>query len=418
MSIEQMITDLGEKARLAANALSLASTAQKNAALQYAHDEMLIRKDDIITANATDMAFAKDKNLTPAMLDRLMLNAERIEAMADGLLKIAALPDPVGRVLANWQQENGLNIERISVPIGVIGIIYESRPNVTADAGALCLKSGNATILRGGSESFHSSTIIVDILKTGLEKAGIDKDAIQIIPTRDRAAVGALLAAASYVDVMIPRGGKSLIRRVMDEAKMPIFAHLEGMCHSYIDISADLKKAHDIVINAKLRRTGICGATETLLLHKGLDKEFIKNLLDDFINRQCELRGDEDIQKLDSRIIPASDDDWACEYLDAILSVKYVDNVDAAIRHINHYGSHHTDSIICEDANTAALFLNRVDSAIVMHNASTQFADGGEFGMGAEVGISTGRMHARGPVGVEQLNIYKYKVHGNGQCRP
>jgi glutamate-5-semialdehyde dehydrogenase len=359
------------------------------------------------------------RNLTPALMDRLKLDAKRIEAMAKGLAEVAALPDPVGRELARWTRPNGLDIARISTPIGVIGIIYESRPNVTADAGALCLKSGNVTILRGGSESLASSRAIHAALVEGLQASGLPAGAIQLVPTTDRAAVGHMLTGLNgTIDLIIPRGGKSLVARVQSEARVPVLAHLEGICHTYVHQKADLAMARAIVKNAKMRRTGICGATETLLIDRAILGTHLKPILDDLVAAGCEIRGDAEIRAAYPNAVLASEEDWRTEYLDAILAVAAVDDVDDAIRHIAAYGSQHTESIVTEDRATAERFLSALDSAIVMHNASTQFADGGEFGMGAEIGIGTGKLHARGPVGVEQLTIFKYVVRGSGQTRP
>jgi glutamate-5-semialdehyde dehydrogenase len=352
------------------------------------------------------------------MLDRLELDEGRVEAMAEGLEAIAAFPDPVGRVLAEWDRPNGLRIARVSAPLGVIGIIYESRPNVTADAGGLCLKAGNAAILRGGSESFQSSGAILDCLQQGLGAAGLPESAVQRVPTTDRAAVGLLLTMNDYVDVIVPRGGRGLIERVFAESRIPVLAHLEGICHTYVDRSADPDMAREIVVNAKMRRTGICGATETLLVDRPVLRSHLPAILDALIEAGCAVRGDPETRAIDERITPASDEDWVTEYLAPVISVKVLDGVDEAIGHINRYGSHHTEAIVAEDAAMAERFLARVDSGIVMHNASTQFADGGEFGMGAEIGISTGKLHARGPVGAEQLTSIKYVVRGQGQVRP
>jgi glutamate-5-semialdehyde dehydrogenase len=404
------------RARAAAHALGLSPGAARNAALTEAARLIRARSKDILAANARDMAEAK--GLTAALSDRLMLDPDRVEAMAKGIDEVAALPDPLGRVTADWTRPNGLRITRVSVPLGVIGIIYESRPNVTADAGALCLKSGNAAILRGGSESLHSSAAIAACLQDGLKAAGLPDAAIQIVPTRDRAAVGAMLAASGLIDIIVPRGGKSLIERVQNESRIPVIAHLEGICHVYVDRAADAEMARKIVFNAKMRRTGVCGACETVLVDRAVAAKQLPAILDDLAKAGCEIRGDAAVQKLDKRVVPATEADWETEYLDAIVSIGVVDGVDAAIEHINRHGSHHTDSIVTADEAAAQRFLERVDSAIVLHNASTQFADGGEFGMGAEIGISTGRLHARGPVGVEQLTTYKYVVHGAGQVRP
>ncbi|TNE61150.1 MAG: glutamate-5-semialdehyde dehydrogenase [Alphaproteobacteria bacterium] len=415
--IAPLMADMGARARVAAKALALASTDAKNLALTAAAAALRAGVADILAANEKDMAFGRDKGLTGAMLDRLMLDEARIDAIANGLEAIAGLPDPVGGILAEWDRPNGLHIARVRVPLGVIGVIYESRPNVTADAGALCLKAGNAVILRGGSESFHSSGAIHACLVAGLKAAGLPEDAIQLVPTRDRAAVGEMLGMAGVIDIIVPRGGRSLVERVQKESRVPVFAHLEGICHVYIDAGADAKKALDVTLNAKMRRTGICGAAETLLVDRK-SAHLLPAILDALIAAGCEIRGDKDVQAMDSRVLAATDADWDTEYLDAILSVAMVDGIDGAIAHIAAHSSGHTESIITEDAIAARKFLTEVDSAIVMHNASTQFADGGEFGMGAEIGIATGRIHARGPVGLEQLTSFKYQVHGTGQTRP
>ncbi len=416
--VHALMKDIGEAARAAALRLSCASSHAKNTALREGAGALRVRANEILAANAKDVAAAKAKGLSAAMIDRLLLNAERIEAMATGLEDIAALEDPVGRIMGEWQRPNGLTIRRVSVPLGVIGVIYESRPNVTADAGALCLKAGNAAILRGGSESFHSSAAIYAALADGLKAADLPPGAIQRVPTVDRAAVGEMLTMDQYIDVIIPRGGKSLIERVTRESKVPLFKHLEGICHIYVDVRADMDKARAIVLNAKMRRTGICGAMETLLVDEALGAEDLKTLTEDLLAAGCEVRGDIRTQGVDARVVPAVDADWDTEYLDAIIAVKTVAGVEGAMAHIQAHGSHHTDAIVTEDEKTARTFLDGVDSAIVMLNASTQFADGGEFGMGAEIGISTGKMHARGPVGVEQLTSFKYQVIGTGQVRP
>lgn len=416
--IKAMMTDLGQNAKAAALELSVAPTEQKNDALLKAAALLRSHTDKIKQANAKDMAAGEQKGLSSSLLDRLMLDDARIEAMAKGLEAIAQLPDPVGEVMSEWDRPNGLNIARVRVPLGVIGIIYESRPNVTADAGALSLKSGNVAILRGGSESFHSSHAIMDCLVEALDQAGLPKTCIQMIPTTDRAAVGEMLTMSDVIDVIVPRGGKGLIERITRESKIPLFKHLDGICHIYVDEAADLEKARKVVVNGKMRRTGICGATETLLVNRAVVDSHLGAIVNDLIDAGCQLRGDAEACAVDSRIIPATEEDWGTEYLDAILSIKVVGDVNEAVNHINTYGSHHTDCIITEDGATAENFLNRVDSAICVLNASTQFADGGEFGMGAEIGISTGKMHARGPVGVEQLTSFKYKVRGDGQCRP
>lgn len=410
---------LGAAARGAARAIREASSNVKNAALRAGAAALRAQKTAIIAANSEDMARARDNGLSSAMLDRLMLDDKRVEAMTKGLEDIAALPDPVGRELARWTRPNGLDIVRVATPIGVIGIIYESRPNVTADAAALCLKSGNAVILRGGSESAKSSAAILVALQDGLKKAGLPGEVVQLVPTTDRAAVGLLLQGLNgTVDLIIPRGGKSLVARVQSEARVPVLAHLEGICHTYIHAAADPAKARAITVNAKMRRTGICGATETLLIDRKLDVAVAKQVLEDLAAKGCEIRGDEAVQALYPAAKPATEEDWRTEYLDAIISVKFVDSVEDAIRHVETYGSHHTEAIITEDKTAAERFLDGIDSAIVLWNASTQFADGGEFGMGAEIGIGTGKMHARGPVGVEQLTTFKYVVRGNGQTRP
>lgn len=410
------IEDLGVKARKASHILALLDAERKRESLLYAADSLELSSSAIEASNRKDMQFGKQKGLTSAKLDRLYLDSDRIQAMVSSVRLVAELVDPVGRVLDRYKAANGLIFEKVAVPIGVIGIIYEARPNVTADAASLCVKAGNAALLRCGSESFHSATAIADAFRAGLEKGGLPMDSVQLIPSRARSAVGDLLGAVEYVDVIVPRGGKSLIERVQNEAKMAVFAHLEGLCHTYIDGRADPVKAKSIVLNAKLRRVGICGATETLLIHKDFayGADVVKALLD----RGCEVRGCDRVRLLDKRVVAASESDWHSEYLDSIISVCFVDSWEQAIAHIEHYGSHHTDAIITEDASVADEFLRRVNSAIVIHNASTQYADGGEFGMGAEIGISTGRMHARGPVGVNELTIFKYCVHGQGQCRP
>ena len=416
--LHALMTALGRRARKAARALALAPTPVKDKALAAAAAAIRARTDEILAANARDVAAADARGIAPSFRDRLLLDAGRVEAMARGLDDIAALPDPVGRVLATFERPNGLRIERVATPLGVVGVIYESRPNVTADAGGLCLKAGNAAVLRGGSESFHSARAIHACLAEGLRAAGLPEDAIALVPVTDRAAVGELLKGlGGAVDVIVPRGGKSLVARVQDEARVPVFAHLEGIVHVYVDRDADAGKARKIIYNSKLRRTGICGAAETLLVDRAAQDQLaplVKMLLD----AGCEVRGDEAARAVDARVTPASEEDWSTEYLDRIISARLVDGLDAAIDHIETYGSHHTDCIVTENESAAKRFLDEVDSAIVMHNASTQFADGGEFGFGAEIGIATGRMHARGPVGVEQLTSFKYRVHGDGQTRP
>jgi glutamate-5-semialdehyde dehydrogenase len=417
--IPSLMDGIGRAAREAAAALAKADKAVKNVALARAAELLDARYEDILAANARDMAAAESRDLTAAMLDRLRLDRERVSAMAEGIRQIIALPDPVGQVTAEWNRPNGLLIQRVRVPLGVIGIIYESRPNVTADAGALCLKSGNAVILRGGSESFHSSHAIHACLVDAIEDAGLPGTAIQMIPTTDRDAVGYLLSGmARYVDVVVPRGGKSLIARVQRDARVPVIGHLEGICHVYVDGAADLKRAVDIVLNSKMRRTGICGAAETLLVDRACAGTHLSPLVDALIGAGCRVRGDAETRAVDARVEEATEEDWRTEYLEAIIAVRVVDGVDAAIAHIAEYGSGHTDSIVTEDPVVAERFLRDVDSAIVLHNASTQFADGAEFGMGAEIGISTGRVHARGPVGAEQLTSFKYRVRGSGQTRP
>jgi glutamate-5-semialdehyde dehydrogenase len=417
-SVPQIMQSIGRAARTAAQALSLASTDQKNRALRAAADSLRARRHKIIAANGRDMADAREKALSPALLDRLELDEKRVDAMARGLEDIERLADPIGTILAEWTRPNGLLIQRVRVPLGVIGIIYESRPNVTADAGALCLKSSNAVILRGGSESMRSSAAIHACLEEGLKVAGLPSSCIQLVPTTDRAAVGYMLAEmADDIDVIVPRGGRHLIARVQKEAMVPVIGHLEGVCHVYVDRAADLAMAKDIVLNAKMRRTGICGSAETLLVDRACAATHLPALVRMLLDAGCEVRGDEASARVDDRVKPAGEQDWYAEYLDAIIAVRVVEDVDAAIAHIAQYGSQHTDCIVTDDAATAESFLARVDSAIVLHNASTQFADGGEFGMGAEIGISTDKFHARGPVGVEQLTSYKYLVRGKGQIR-
>ena len=409
---------IGAAARDAAAVLATTPRDAKDAALGAASAEIRASADNLLAANAKDMAAARDKGLSGALLDRLALTPERIEAMATGLEDIAQLDDPVGVVIDSWTRPNGLAIERVRTPLGVIGVIYESRPNVTADAGALCLKAGNAVILRGGSESFHSSGAIGQCLANGLAAAGLPLGAIQVVPTRDRAAVGEMLRMADVIDVIVPRGGRGLIERVRAESRIPVFSHLDGLCHTYVHAAADAQMARNIVVNAKMRRTGICGATETLLIDRAVAVEQLPGILDALIEAGCEVRGDAETQAIDTRVAPASAADWDTEYLDAILSIKVTDDIDDAIDHIARHGSHHTEAIVTEDAAAAERFIARLDSGIILHNASTQYADGGEFGMGAEIGISTGKLHARGPVGVEQLTSYKYIVRGAGQVRP
>ena len=417
--VAEVMNSIGRAAVEAAAVLALADTDRKNAALASAAASLRARVGEIICANARDVDAAEAAGLGGAMLDRLRLDAARVEAMAVGVEQIAALADPIGTVAADWVRPNGLRIQRVRVPLGVIGIIYESRPNVTCDAGALCLKSGNAAILRGGSESQQSSAVIHSCLVEGLRAAGLPDECIQLVPTTDRAAVGHMLGSMTdCIDVIVPRGGRSLIARVQQEARVPVIGHLEGNCHVYVDGAADLGMARAIVLNSKLRRTGICGAAETLLVDEACAATHLAPIVRDLLDAGCEVRGDAAVQAVDPRVRPATEDDWYTEYLDAVIAARVVRGVDAAIAHIARYGSAHTESIVTDDAATARRFLARVDSAIVLHNASTQFADGGEFGMGAEIGISTDRFHARGPVGVEQLTSYKYVVRGSGQVRP
>lgn len=417
LPVTEMMAELGRQARDAAAVLADTSAEQKNSALKTAATAIREARAAIIKGNDQDMENAEARGLSGALLDRLKLNDERIEAMAKGLDDIAALDDPVGKVIAEWDRPNGLKISRVRVPLGVIGIIYESRPNVTADAGALCLKAGNAAVLRGGSEAVHSNRAILVCLQAGLRAANLPEACINLVPTQDRAAVGVMLQTPGLLDVAIPRGGLSLINRVRSDARVPVISHLEGLCHTYVDAGADADKARAIVVNAKMRRTGICGATETLLIDRDGAGSMVTAIIDDLIASGCELRGDDAACALDARINAASDEDWETEHLDAILGIRIVDGVEGAVAHIRAHGSGHTDAIVTEDEATAEKFLAEVDSAIVMHNASTQFADGGEFGMGAEMGISTGKLHARGPVGVEELTSYKYVVRGDGQIR-
>ena len=409
---------IAERAKEASAELAQAPTAAKNRALTAGAAELRRRTEALLAANALDVKAAEAGGMTQAFIDRLSLTPVRIEAMAAGLEAIAAFPDPVGATLAEWTRPNGLRIQRVRVPLGVVAVIFESRPNVTADAGALCLKAGNAAILRGGSDSLNSAKAIAAALHAGLSEAGLPEDAIQLVATRDRAAVGALLGLDDLIDVVVPRGGKSLIARVADESRIPVLKHLDGICHVYLDRDADPQIAREVTLNAKMRRVGICGAAETLLVDSGLDDEMVRPVLDDLIQAGCELRGDAAIRALDPRVRPATEEDWATEYLAPIMSVRRVDGVEAAIAHIGRYGSHHTDCIVTANEAAAEHFFAVVDSAILLLNASTQFADGGEFGMGAEIGIGTGKLHARGPVGVKQLTTFKYLVHGNGQTRP
>ena len=418
-TIDNLMLRMGRAARRAATPLAIAPTAQKNAALSAMAGLLRARLSTILEANAADVARARAGGMTGSFLDRLILDPARVESMAAGVEAVAALNDPVGTVMDAWERPNGLKIERVRTPLGVIGVIYESRPNVTADAGALCLKAGNAVILRGGSDSLETSQAIHRCLIEGLRSAGLPEEAIQLVPVSDRAAVGALLSGLEgTIDVIVPRGGKSLVARVQSEARVPVFAHLEGLCHIYVDASADLDMAKRIVVNAKLRRTGICGAAETLLVDRQVASTHLTPILAALREKGCEIRGDEAVRRLVADVTPATEDDWRTEYLDAILSVALVDGIDGAIRHIQTWSSHHTEAVIAEDPAVVARFFNEIDSAILLHNASTQFADGGEFGMGAEIGIATGKMHARGPVGVEQLTSFKYRVHGTGQIRP
>ena len=410
--------EIGAAARAAAQVLAHADPAAKSRALGQAATAIRAHRAEILAANARDLDEAGRAKLSAAVVDRLILDEKRVEAIAQSLETVAAFPDPVGTVLAEWRRPNGLAISRVRTPLGVIGIIYESRPNVTADAGGLCLRAGNAAILRGGSESFHSSRAIVDCLHEGLRVAGLPETAVQLVPTRDRAAVGIMLGMSEFIDVIVPRGGRSLIERVQAESRIPVIAHLEGNCHVYVDRAADIAKARAIVRNAKLRRVSVCGAAETLLVDHAIVETALPPILADLKAGGCEIRGDAATRGIDAAAKPATEQDWRTEYLDAIIAVRVVDGVEAAIAHINEYGSHHTDAIVTEDKATAERFLDRVESAIVLLNASTQFADGAEFGMGAEIGISTNKLHARGPVGAEQLTSFKYVVRGDGQVRP
>ena len=417
--IRLTMSAIGQRARQAAGVLAFASTDAKNLALTVAADAIVAEMPAILAANADDVAAATERGISAAFLDRLTVTAARLTGVAQGLREIAALPDPVGMETASWQRPNGLDIARVRTPLGVIGVIFESRPNVTADAGALTLKSGNAVILRGGSDSTRTARAIHACLLQGLEAAGLPLDAIQLVPTTDRAAVGEMLRGLDgNIDVIVPRGGKTLVARVEEEARVPVFAHLEGLCHTFIDASAELQMAIDVTVNAKMRRTGICGATETLLVHKDAVATHLKPVIDALIARGCEIRGDATVRTYIPSARAVTEEDFHTEYEDAIISVKVVDDVGAAIAHITHYGSHHTEAIISEDAASVARFFTEIDSAILLHNASTQFADGGEFGFGGEIGIATGKFHARGPVGLEQLCSFKYLVRGNGQTRP
>jgi glutamate-5-semialdehyde dehydrogenase len=414
-----LMNEVGAGARAAARMLSLASPEQKNQALAAMERAIRANAAAILAANAEDVTEARASGITNAFIDRLTLTPSRVEAMAEGITAVRSIADPVGVVTESWQRPNGMTIERVRVPLGVVAVIFESRPNVAADAGVLCLKSGNAVILRGGSDSFRSCRAIHDCLVQGLREAGLPEASITLVPTRDRAAVGMLLTGLNRaVDVIVPRGGKSLVARVEAEARVPVFAHLEGVNHVYVDHAANLEMAKSIVLNAKMRRTGVCGAAETLLVDRAGASSSLKPLVEMLIEAGCEVRGDEAVQRVDSRVKAAAEDDWDAEYLDAIIAARVVDGVDGAIAHIQNHGSHHTDAIVTEDDKAARKFLKEVDSAIVLHNASTQFADGGEFGFGAEIGIATGKFHARGPVGVDQLTSFKYRIHGTGQTRP
>jgi glutamate-5-semialdehyde dehydrogenase len=417
--IAELMREIGRHAKRAARVLALAPAAQKDTALAAITNAIRAGESDILAANMEDLAEAKAAGATPAFLDRLALNPKRVAAMAAGVEVVRELADPIGTVMQRWTRPNGMTIERVRVPLGVVGIIYESRPNVTADAGVLCLKAGNTVILRGGSESYRSNRAIHAALIQGLRQAQLPEAAISLVPTRDRAAVGLMLAGLEgAIDVIVPRGGKDLVGRVQAEARVPVFAHLEGVCHVYVDKAAALDMAKSIVLNAKMRRTGVCGAAETLLVDRAGAATHLQPLIDALLAAGCEIRGDQAVQAVDRRVKPASEEDWSTEYLDAILAARLVDGVEGAIAHVERYGSHHTDAIVTDDPAAAEKFLSEVDSAIVLHNASTQFADGGEFGFGAEIGIATGRFHARGPVGVEQLTSFKYRVRGSGQIRP
>ena len=417
LDIESIMLDMGSSARTAGRILAQASSEDKDSAILAGALEISNRRLDILAANEKDLQAGLKKGLSDSLIDRLKLDNDRIGSIVQGLEEVASLTDPVGVVLDEWDRPNGLKISRVRVALGVIGIIYESRPNVTADAGGLCLKAGNAAILRGGSDTFHTSEVILQCMQHGLSLAGLPITCLQAPPTTDRRAVGAMLSMNDFIDVIVPRGGKSLVERVQNEARMPVFAHLEGLCHTYVHEEAELQMARSIIINAKMRRTSICGATETILIDHKILQKILSPIVDDLTSAGCEVRGDELSKDIDSRVKGATAEDWDTEYLDSIVSVKVVDGIDDAINHINHHGSNHTDAIITNDNLAAKQFLEQVDSGIVMHNTSTQFADGGEFGMGAEIGISTGRLHARGPVGAEQLTTYKYIVRGSGQVR-
>lgn len=418
LNIQSLMLEIGLRAKAAAGPLSIATSAQKNTALIAMADQLISSKTAILEANAKDLIAAEQAGSQASFIDRLRLTDERITDIANGIRSIAELKDPVGEVIAAWDRPNGLHIERVRTPLGVIGVIYESRPNVTADAGALCLKAGNAVILRGGSDSLNSSLAIYDCMVAGLKVAELPEHAIQLVPVSDRLAVGAMLSGLDgTIDVIVPRGGKSLVARVQSEARVPVFAHLEGLCHLYIDKSSDVGMAVNITTNAKMRRTGICGAVETLLIDKAASKTHLESVIRSLMEAGCEVRGSKDVVEAFDGVILATDEDWRTEYLDSIISVKLVDGISDAIQHIARYSSHHTEAVIAEDADVVSRFFNEIDSAILLHNASTQFADGGEFGMGGEIGIATGKMHARGPVGVEQLTSFKYRVHGTGQTR-
>ncbi|MBD9539905.1 glutamate-5-semialdehyde dehydrogenase [Ensifer sp. ENS04] len=417
--VETVMLEIGRNAKAASRPLAIASAERKHAALIAMADAIVARTDEILAANAIDLENARESGVAASFIDRLTLSEGRIRDMANGIRAIAEFKDPVGDIIAEWDRPNGLHIERVRTPLGVIGVIYESRPNVTADAGALCLKAGNAVILRGGSDSFHSSTAIHACLVEGLKAAGLPEHAIQMVPVSDRAAVGAMLSGlGGTIDVIVPRGGKSLVARVQNEARVPVFAHLEGLCHIYVDASADLAMAEKIVVNAKMRRTGICGAAETLLIDRNDADRLVKPLLNALLSAGCEVRVSDELSGAVDGLKEATDEDWATEYLDAIISVKLVDGIAGAIEHIGTWSSAHTEAVIAEDPEVVERFFSEIDSAILLHNASTQFADGGEFGMGGEIGIATGKMHARGPVGVEQLTSFKYRVRGAGQVRP
>ena len=417
--VETVMLEIGRNAKAASRPLAIASAERKHAALIAMADAIVARTDEILSANAIDLENARESGVAASFIDRLTLSEGRIRDMANGIRAIAEFKDPVGDIIAEWDRPNGLHIERVRTPLGVIGVIYESRPNVTADAGALCLKAGNAVILRGGSDSFHSSSAIHACLVEGLKAAGLPEHAIQMVPVSDRAAVGAMLSGlGGTIDVIVPRGGKSLVARVQNEARVPVFAHLEGLCHIYVDASADLAMAEKIVVNAKMRRTGICGAAETLLIDRNDADRLVKPLLNALLSAGCEVRVSDELSGAVDGLKEATDEDWATEYLDAIISVKLVDGISGAIEHIGTWSSAHTEAVIAEDPEVVERFFSEIDSAILLHNASTQFADGGEFGMGGEIGIATGKMHARGPVGVEQLTSFKYRVRGAGQVRP